>query len=507
MHELKLLLVILPIIAAAYYFAKRAIQLRPPLFRLNDYFLAGGRIGPGVTRANALGSNIALANGLWFFVVLGYLDGVLGITAQITWCLSIYLVGSLVPVILQAARKGNTLHGFLGSSYDSQPLRLGCAFVTGTGYLLNFGFEVYISGTIIAGCLGGDERLKWLFVLVLAICSSTYIGMCGFLGNVSQDRKQNILGILTMLIIVVIATITVLANGEPARGHHFTSGVVAGVSLTKYLGIFAYTAIFNMVDVSNWQSVAANKAITEVGFTSKLRRAWTQTAVLALIFPGIIGVYLGSMLRAKSDLSTSQLFPELFSLLLPEAPELLRTVVVGLLLGGFFILALGYAENLLSAAQFTFMVDVFRRKEYDKLVKRSEDDEHLPKDEDRFVRGCQRGTYLTAVVAVAAFLLALWRLGEDQVFNFMFMIFGSAISMFPAVFYATWKFRRGGSCNDGTSRTAALASVIGGYLVAISPLIFPSFAELSPVFTIATASAIFFIIIVMGRKNQVAGVT
>jgi len=234
-REVQLVAIILPTLVMAIYLVKRAVSARPEIFRLSDYFLGGGQIGPSRTRENALGSNIALANGVWLFVVLGYLDGVLGLTAQITWCMSILLVGFFVPTILQAAQRGETLHGFLGYAYNSNLLRVGCAFVTATGYMLNFGFETYVSGMILASVLGGDEHLKWIFVFALALSSAMYISIAGFAGNISQDRTQNLVGIFTLVFVGVLVTYTLVDQESSSQtGHQLPNNVLVGVSLTKY---------------------------------------------------------------------------------------------------------------------------------------------------------------------------------------------------------------------------------------------------------------------------------
>jgi hypothetical protein len=82
------------------------------------------------------------------------------------------------------------------------------------------------------------------------------------------------------------------------------------------------------------------------------------------------------------------------------------------------------------------MADVFRCRQYDQLVQREEDHEgRLAQDEDKFVDGCRRATYTVVLAALGSFVLALWHWGEASVFNFIFVIFGSATSMFPAVLY------------------------------------------------------------------------
>lgn len=503
-RDQQLLLTVAPTFLIAVYLARKAAAARPQHFRLSDYFLAGGQIGPTNTRANAVGSNIALANGLWYFVVLGYLDGVLGITAQVTWCLSIYLVGFMVPVILDAARRGETLHGFLGSAYGSPKMRSACALVTGTGYLLNFGFETYLCGTIFSSILGGDERLKWVLIVALVLSTSVYISIAGFLGNITSDRKQNAIGIAT---IVAITGLTIwhfgLSQSVPSDASN--TPIVVGVSWSKYLGIVAYTSLFNMVDVSNWQSIAANKDLPTEGRSRKLKGAWTETAVIAFFFPGVFGVLIGCLLRSTSGIEDAKIFGHLFESILPFSNSIIDTLLRGALLMGLFVLAIGYAENLLSAAQFTFMADVFRRHEYDGLVRPNADtpqgDESQKEREDRFVRGCQRRTFAIAIIAITAFISAMALMGrgdinagEGVIFGFMFLIFGSAISMFPAIAYAVFRHKQRKACSDPASRITAGISIAAGYIVAMSPLCFPQFVELSPVFTIAVASVVFLVL-------------
>jgi hypothetical protein len=490
-RELQLAAMILPAIVVGTWLVYKAIADRPPAFRLSDYFLAGGKIGPGLTRANVIGGNIALANGLWYFVLLGYIDGVLGITAQLTWGIALFLMRFLVPIILKAARCGETLHGFLGTSFGSPKLRVGCAFVTSTGYLLNFGFETYVSGTIMASVLGGDNRLRWIFVFALVGANALYIAISGFIGNISQDRRQNHIGVLTMVGLLVAVILGLFGSDSASASGATVAPLLVGVSWTKYLGIIAYTLTFPMVDISNWQSIAANKNLDDSANLPPLKRSWTESALFVLIFPGAIGVALGCLLRWKPNIPDTQLIGELTSFVLPGSNELLRAIVLGLLLMGFLVLALCYAENLLSAAQFTIMADVFGRKRYDQLVSPTAKADLTAEDE--FVRGCQRATFAIAVVAFGLFALALWRFGEANVFGFMFIIFGSAISMFPALLMAVLASRAGRRCDDRASRTSAWLSIVAGYSVALSPLAIPALTELSPVFSILASTVVLFL--------------
>jgi hypothetical protein len=516
-REVQLLITIFPSIAIAVYLARRAIAARPRLFRLSDYFLAGGQIGPTNTRANAVGSNIALANGLWYFIVLGYDDGVVGIVAQVTWCLSIYFVGFIVPDILASAKRGETLHGFLSFAYGSPKLRSYCAFVTCTGYLLNFGFETYMCGTIFASILGGDERLKWIMVLAVVLTTSLYIAMAGFLGNVTSDRKQNTIGIATILAISGLALFHFVLSSNPIVTAKFPqelalSALASPISWNKYLGILAYASLFSVVDVSNWQGIAANKYLTENDSKASLKFAWTQTAVIALFFPGAFGVLIGCLLRSTAELPHSTIFGYLFTAVVPTTYSIIQPVLLGLLLMGLFVMAIGYSENLLSSAQLTLMADFLHRDKYDQLMASCDrsmsqiDFEEQLVNEDRFVRECQRTSFLIAFSAMFVFVFAMaligWidtgatnissmiAAGEEHIFGFMFLIFGSAISMFPAILLAIVQRRKGLSCKDDASRYAAIASIASGFIVAMSPLIVPAFTEISPVFTVVISASV-----------------
>lgn len=487
-HELKLALMVVPALLMGAWLVYAAIAHRPNRFRLSDYFLAGGKIGPGLTRANVNGGNMALANGVWYFVVLGYFDGGLSILAQITWGLSIFGVGFLVPTILASAKRGETLHGFLGYIFGSPRLRVACAIVTCTGYLLNFGFETYISGSIMSSVLGGNESLKWIFVGALVLATALYISIAGFLGNVSADRTQLFVGIATLLALLVLLCASLFGSRSPMPDGATISPVFLGLSFAKYAGIVAYTSIFNMVDVSNWQSVAANKSLTDANALRELRRSWLKIAVFVVFFPGIIAVAIGCLFRWKQGLTDTQLIGDITAVLLPGAPESLRAIVLGLLMMGLLVLALVYSENLLSAAQFTLMADVFGVSRYDKLVSPDHPDD--PEGEDDFVRWCQRRTFLIALGAFALFAIALRQLGEAKVFGFMFIIFGSATSMFPAVVMATIAARKNKKLDDKPSRLSAWLSIFAGYGVSISPIFVPAFTELSPVFTILTSTIV-----------------
>lgn len=473
-----------PIAIAATYITYRALARRPDKFRLSDYFLARGDIGPRVTTANSLNNNFALANILWLFVVWSYFFGpVNAVLMEIPWCIALYFVGRIAPVILESARAGRTLHGFLGHSYGSERLRTVAAFVTSFGYLLNFGFEVYVSSVIIVGALGSDPELKWLVAIVLSLTTATYISIAGFLGNVSQDRTQNRIGVFGALLFAAIVTGVVLLSDPAPGGFTLTNFLAFDVSWPVLLGILAYTSVFNLVDVSNWQGVGANKALPAERSKPEQRLSWRNAAVGAWLF-SCIGAWLGYLLRSQADLQSNELFPFLFDVFfLPDAAPVLRTALLGLVVGGFFVLALGYAENLLSAAQLTIMADVAKKREYDKLVSEEEDSPELAERENTFVEKCQRSTFALVIAALALFYLVFVTIDNEQrLLDFMFIIFGSAVGMFPALIHAVRLRLKGKPVPGSKFAWAAGISVLVGYAISISPLFLPKIPTRVPLF-------------------------
>lgn len=503
MSTLDFLLRASPILILGSYIAWRAIKLKPSKFKLSDFFLARGDIGGRKTRANSLNNNFALANILWLFITFGYFFGpIAALAIEIPWVLSLAFVGRIAPVIVKSARKGNTLHGFLGESYGSKPLRKTSAIVTATGYLLNFGFELYISGIIISLALGIDLSYRWLIAGLLAIISASYISLCGFLGNVSQDERQNFIGLSATLLFAGIVTYSVFVTPASGVDLEFSDPAYWGLSLWAGLGFLAYTSVFNIVDVSNWQGVAANMKLDDSVIEKEQPKSWLQAGIGAWLFAAI-GAFLGYLLRSIPNLEGDDLFPTLLGQVFPDG-GLLQSFVLGLIAGGFFILALGYGENLLSAAQLTLMADVFKSDEYDALA-RMEDSDELIDLEDRFVQKSQRSTFLIVIVALASFYFAILSIGEQTVLDFMFIIFGSAISMFPSLIFVVRHRLKGSDLKFEHIKIPAIVSVVVGYLVALVPVFYPVIsseaswdwvagqrtAEIAPLLTITLSFVVF----------------
>ena len=76
------------------------------------------------------------------------------------------------------------------------------------------------------------------------------------------------------LLVAVVAGLF-WSGSAPAR-ETAVAGCV-GVSWMKYLGIIAYTLTFPTVDISNWQTIAANKYLDDGTNLPALKRSWTLT--------------------------------------------------------------------------------------------------------------------------------------------------------------------------------------------------------------------------------------
>ncbi len=471
-------LLLAPLFAVSLLIAFRSLANKPSQFRLSDYFLARGDIGPRQTTANSLNNNFALANILFLFIVWSYYFGPIpALLLEIPWCLSLYAVGRIAPVIMASARKGQTLHGFLGACYQSQTLRIAAALVTSFGYLLNFGFEIYVSADIISGVLAIDERFKWFLAISLGGITATYISIAGFLGNISQDRTQNYFGLLGTLLFLGLCYWTVFYRPSSLQGFELTNFFSADITIPVILGIVAYTSFFNIVDVSNWQGVGANSKIDSEKSIPDQRQSWRNAAIGAWLFASI-GVLLGYILRSYAGLNDADMFPLLFdNFVLPELTGSIKTAILGLIIASFFVLALGYAENLLSAAQLTFMADVYKRRAYDDLVSAESDSEELAAKEHAFVESCQKSTFALVGVAFAIFLTVYFSIGEARLLTFMVVIFGSAIGMAPAVIHAVRRHQKGENSPQPRLALAAGLSILAGLLTALSPLMFQTVPE------------------------------
>lgn len=447
-------------------------------FRLtfSNFFLGGGQVGASLTHETNWGLSLAFANAFWYFTYLSYNYGLWTFVLNLPWCLSISYLGFVLIKYLRAAKYG-TIHTFLGHCFGDR-VRISAAIATTIGYLLNCGFEIFYSARIIAQVVGHPAS-ELAFALVLALFCGLYCMTGGYRANLVTDAPQNkfaviALGLLTVVLLYAVAV-------DPKSADFFTA-TSTGKNPTADLivGVLIFTSLFNLVDMANWQSVAANtnQNLAELPKEKLRELQWSfyKSAIKQIFAPGLMGALVGTILRMHStSLGDEQLYPKAFELSFGSWHPALAGLFIGIILLGFISATLSSADNYILASAQTIVNDIVYHRRYHE-ISAMPDKEEREAAEELFVRKLRRRlpAYSMAIVLLFA---SLFYFLPDYVFGFQFIMYGSALCLFPSLWFAMRRIRLIES-NDLTplrSRgSAAFFSIVFGVLAAIVPFVLAS---------------------------------
>lgn len=409
------LLCIFFIVGLGLYAFVKIAQREPRDWHLKSFFLGGGKIGPDLTEHNTLDITFAWSGGIYFFALLAYQSGPWVMVLQLAWCFSIVVLALLLPRIIRRIR-GQTIHGFLAEHYG-QVAQVIAAVATTSGYVINAGYEFYWSALMLSSALGRPAMLLPLAVM-FAVIAGTYCTIGGYRSNARTDKPQNLLGVASLALIVpllaaqfhlsgvvliaslifaggsvlyVVLTVVHSARtgGLPRRvlntvaiafaavGFLVLGGIYAGaadgsaeqslmvskaLSPSLLLGLLSFLPFFNVVDMQNWQQIAANEDMAESSYRD-LSWSIVRATLYVYWFPSLGGVLIGTALRAyPGTLTDTTLFNAVFASLAPDLPDVLRGLLIGFIVLGLIATSLSTFDSFLMSALQTIRYDLFGRK-------------------------------------------------------------------------------------------------------------------------------------------------
>ncbi len=470
------------------FFVQLAWKRRTESFKVRNFFLGGGSVGPELTEQSSIGLTFAWMGGTWFFTILAYQNGPWVTLLQLPWCFSIILLALLFRRIKSVIGL-NTIHGYLGYAYSPRT-QVVAAIATTIGYLINTGFEVFWSSLMLAHCLGAPG-LALQFAAVLVMVCAIYCMIGGYVANATTDKPQNVVGVISLAILITFVVWDLsLPNSLLWACGIFVAGAVAysvfsyltphlsnrhsnriqsivavlyalvAIAVTIFLvlsdnslttassqseianlhntmlplplivGILSFQLIFNAIDMANWQQVAANSMISDSTIPA-VRWAIIRSAMYLLWFPALGGVLLGCALRfADLQVQNETIFAIAFTHVLPDYPGIMRGILLGVITLGFISTTLSTADSYLMSAAQTLATDIVFRREYGAILKYG--DEQAERD---FVMKCRNLLIPIGIIAVAL-AYSLWRLYPQNPLDFQALMYAWALTLTAPVLLA-----------------------------------------------------------------------
>lgn len=443
----------------AYYIK---VALKRKSSRVGEFFVAGRNIGIPLFTQTTWGSSFAFGNSIFYGVWLGYTIGLSAIWLQALWAVGMICYALLLPRLIPHT-ENYTLHGFLGSHYGSA-CRVTASLVSVIGLIILLGFEVSFVAQYFAQ-VTNLQHLEWLVVLATAVFIATFCTIGGFRANTVTDRISNYIALGTMLLLLLLM---VLMNGS-RLSDGFTSSAIWN-SATDFSGqrtIFliglGFFALFNIVDMSNWQNVSANSLDAEQTTASneqrkRMKYAMFKAAGLFMFAPVLTGTLLGYMLKVLNRGTEDQsIFMSNLVMGLLPASAILAALILAVITFAFMASSLSGTDSWLLASTQTLSWDIV---DYDKFKDKGFKVGKF--DEATQEKITKRARVILMIVGIggAALIYYISKYVWDQVFALQFVIFGGGLAMLPCLLFGIFK---GNPSKSRIISITALTSIIAGY--------------------------------------------
>jgi hypothetical protein len=460
--------------------------------RLENFFLAGGSLGTTLTENNTLGMSFAWAGGTWFFATTAYLYGPLVLWAQWPWVVSIIAIAALIPRIITRI-KSRTIHGFLGGHYGART-QTAAAIATSIGYVVNAGFEIFWPSLLFSLVLG-DQSLAFPVALGVAAVIGSYCAIGGYRSNATVDQPHNIIGVISLAVLVVLISRALHITGPFALAvysfglgsfvycglglwgifprkpsQRFLNVVAIVFAIASFLllhlflrpdvgdprtqqsiltvgkappvffilGMLTFQVFFNVVDMQNWQQIAANENIQPRSRESWRAIAWSvvRASLYLFWFPALGGILLGCEMRLITGVDQSSMFPLAFGAALPDKGLILRGLILGGLLFSFLSTSMSTIDSLLMSAIQTLTYDVLGKKSVEQaLSARDRNSSDVVELENRISRTA-RAWLIPMAILMAGLFYVLYRGFSDNVLLFQPVMYSMPLSLLAPVLVA-----------------------------------------------------------------------
>jgi Na+/proline symporter len=496
-------IIVLLVAAAGFGYYVRVAQTRKSS-KVEEFFVAGRNIGlPLFTQTN-WGSSFAFGNSIFYAIWLGYSVGLSALWVQALWAVGMTAYALLLPRLVKYTQN-YTLHGFLGSSYGSA-CRVTASIISVIGLLILLGFELSFVAQYFSQ-VTNLQHLEWLVVLALAIFVATFCNIGGFKANTVTDRISNYFALgalLCLLLLTVTKHHTALAQGFTPKALWSSAGDFSSSSILYFIGLGVF-ALFNIVDMSNWQNVSANSLDDDLSPASQAQRnnmkwAMLKAAALFLFAPVLTGTVLGYMLRVLQIGTTDQntFMSHLVFGVLPTNP-VLSVLILSVLTFAFLASSLAGTDSWLLASTQTLSWDLIDYKRF-----RAAGFKVSNFDQVQNEGITRRGRLILMIVGVggASIVYYISKYVWDQVFALQFVIFGGGLAMLPALLFGIF---RSPISEVKILPKFALMSIIVGYGCALGLFGYslvtqnPDAVSPLPVVVLVTAFSIFLLGLILSK--------
>jgi Na+/proline symporter len=280
-------------------FLSISVMFRQPAGTIQQYYWGGNSLSVGNVASLILSNSFSM-NGLLYQVWLGFLIGWWSLAIQAIWCAGFFILIYRSSSINGEVGRG-TIH-FAIERYFGRRAGSIAAIASTIGFAGLIGWESVVGATFLKnaahGASGISNSLYIVLPLLLALVASFYTRNGGLKGNGTLNLMQNGLKMAALIAAAAYLLVTspmgfgVLSKSNSANIGLGTAVVAIGGGVALFVnGLFSF--LWQSVDMSVWQNLAAVNAGTDEQKSSRKRSALKWAAGAAFVFPGVVGSVIG----------------------------------------------------------------------------------------------------------------------------------------------------------------------------------------------------------------------
>jgi Na+/proline symporter len=394
----------------------------------SDFLLYRKSLGAGKIFGTLYASGMSLATVFIAFFILAPFFGISLIWSAIFYSLGYFVLYIFLNKIFTNTTDGKTIHGFLGKAYDDINLTKIASITTTIGFMGIFSTEIFVGANILSDVIP-YEHIAFYPVILFALIVISYSVLGGLKSVILTDKYQAIATIISVILIFIIALLTGKSDGKYFSDNAFRSFFLSPLLMINF---FLINVPFPLIDMTVWQRVAAVKSINDAK-----RGIWG--ALITFIITWVI-ILLSAMLLTENSsldssggLSTTLInFTSGFGVL---------GIIFGIITFPSLIAAmLSTADTYLVASSQTIIMDIKERKYFDKnkIIKSTSDKKlKVSPDDRRIVTETRKFMFIWGIIGILVVFI-LGKVGFN-VADLVFAIYGSSLSLLPAVLFALIK--------------------------------------------------------------------
>lgn len=409
---------------------------------IDDFFIFNRRLRDTSVFSTTFAAEMSLATVFIAFMTLAPVLGINLFVAMFTFTLGQLVLFIVIPHIKKRVYWGETLQTFLGEAYGSLVLRYIASIASLLGFVGLFSIEIIV-GTTLFTSLSGSTMNQASIVAFVAAIVVFYTTLGGFKSVVATDRWQAI-GVLFVVGVLVFCAFSV---GEAGRAPLIPEGLrsipIIPLLLVNFLII---NTLYPLCDMSAWQRIAAARDVTTArrGFLAAILSfllTWGLLIFAALALTDLTqgASEGGAIIRPLAELAKS---------------GLAGTIIVGLALAALAAAMLSTGDTFLIAAAQSLSIDLLDRPYFEakrRAEREAEEQDGMPAslaDDEPIPRGIKEETYagttsikvlykarmsIVIMASVGIIVFAYLRSIGFQVADFVFVVYGSTVALFPSI--------------------------------------------------------------------------